>query len=102
MQIFWIGFSVVGGIIFYQEIEAFTTRQWVGYPIAFVLGGIGMVQPDDKVSEESYLMCVSAGIYYLTVHGSSISRKQQSHVADVTSVEAVDRDTQQGYHLMSE
>lgn len=47
-QVFWIGFSVLGGIIFYNETNEFNSMQWICYPVAmmlFIFGISFLTQP---------------------------------------------------------
>ncbi|ETV86568.1 hypothetical protein H257_01722 [Aphanomyces astaci] len=41
-QAFWISFSVVGGIVFYDSERAFTWDKWVLYPLALALISLGV------------------------------------------------------------
>lgn len=50
-QSFWITFSVIGGIVFYDTAKEFTTTKWIFYPTALLLVGIGvlfLIQHEEK------------------------------------------------------
>lgn len=42
-QAFWIGFSVIGGIIFYESARDFSTTDWALYPTSLVLVIVGIL-----------------------------------------------------------
>lgn len=42
-QAFWISFSVIGGIVFYETDKHFTIEKWVLYPFALILVGVGVL-----------------------------------------------------------
>ncbi|ETW06398.1 hypothetical protein, variant 1 [Aphanomyces invadans] len=41
-QCFWIGSSVVGGVVFYQKFDSFTLFEWISLPIALALIILGI------------------------------------------------------------
>lgn len=42
-QAFWISFSVIGGIVFYETEKEFTTAKWICYPLALTIVSVGII-----------------------------------------------------------
>ncbi|TMW60580.1 hypothetical protein Poli38472_000622 [Pythium oligandrum] len=59
-QCFWIGSSVVGGVVFYEKYTRFTVFEWVCLPIAlgFIIGGIYLLS---KHGEEDLAHLATSG-----------------------------------------
>lgn len=59
-QCFWIGSSVIGGVVFYEKYTRFTAFEWIVLPIAllFIIWGIYLLS---KHGEDDITHLVSAG-----------------------------------------
>ncbi|CAK4507640.1 unnamed protein product [Aphanomyces euteiches] len=64
-QAFWISFSVVGGIVFYDSERGFSTEKWILYPLALLL--------------------IFAGVYFLVQHPSKPLPSLMSYAAETSS-----------------
>ncbi|KAF0689946.1 Aste57867_18639 [Aphanomyces stellatus] len=62
-QCFWIGSSVVGGVVFYQKYHSFTLFEWISLPIALVsiILGIYLLTQQSNNDEAAYASVMSSG-----------------------------------------
>ncbi|KAG9399215.1 NIPA-like protein 3 [Aphanomyces cochlioides] len=51
-QCFWIGSSVVGGVVFYQKYDTLTLFEWISLPIALVLIIVGIYLLTQRTDDE--------------------------------------------------
>eukprot|EP00198_Chlamydomonas_reinhardtii_P012907 XP_001702244.1 predicted protein [Chlamydomonas reinhardtii] len=82
MQICWTLFSIVSGMIYFEEYKGFTTLMWIMFPVGVVivfsgvflltLGG-GRAPPPDELEEEEKMPDSAAGsLSKMTVHENAM------------------------------